>query len=115
MKNLKDWCEGGKSGSSENIEDREVLTCIFYIGNSFKLEKEGYKCIEGYSLSKEEIVAQHKDVFGIIIRSRLRIDSNFIACFSDLTFIARACVPKLPEIPPKSILRNSRFSSNARR
>jgi D-3-phosphoglycerate dehydrogenase len=55
-----------------------------------QLEKEGYKCIEGYSLSKEEIVAQHKDVFGIIIRSRLRIDSNFIACFSDLTFIARA-------------------------
>ena len=29
LKNLKDWCEGGKSGSSENIEDREVLTELF--------------------------------------------------------------------------------------
>jgi hypothetical protein len=25
----KDWCEGGKSGSSENIEDREVLMELY--------------------------------------------------------------------------------------
>ena len=29
LKNIKDWCEGGKSGSSENIEDREILTELF--------------------------------------------------------------------------------------
>jgi len=29
LKKIKDWCEGGVSGSSENIEDREVLTELF--------------------------------------------------------------------------------------
>lgn len=55
-----------------------------------ELEKEGYQCIEAYSLTKETIIQHHKDLYGIVIRSRFKIDSDFIAHCKNMKFIARA-------------------------
>jgi D-3-phosphoglycerate dehydrogenase len=55
-----------------------------------ELEKEGYQCVEGYSLSKEQIIQQNIDLHGIVIRSRFKLDAHFIDHFKDLKFIARA-------------------------
>ena len=55
-----------------------------------ELEKEGFQCIEAYSLNKEEIIEQHHDLFGLVIRSRFKVDTEFIGHFKDLKFIARS-------------------------
>ncbi|MAD49989.1 MAG: hypothetical protein CMC95_01615 [Flavobacteriales bacterium] len=55
-----------------------------------ELEKEGYQCVEGYSLSKVQIIQQNIDLHGIVIRSRFKLDAHFIDHFKDLKFIARA-------------------------
>ena len=54
-----------------------------------RITKEGYSCFEGYDLS-ENIVEQHHDSYGLVIRSRIRINVNFLSYFNNLTFIARA-------------------------
>ena len=55
-----------------------------------ELEKEGYQCVEGYSLRKVQIIQQNIDLHGIVIRSRFKLDAHFIDHFKDLKFIARA-------------------------
>lgn len=55
-----------------------------------ELEKDGYQCIEGYSLSKENIRVQYPDIFGMVIRSRFELDAHFMHHFKSLKFIARA-------------------------
>ena len=55
-----------------------------------ELQKKGYSCVEGYDLSKKAIVEQHKDAYGLVIRSRISINANFLSHFNKLTFIARA-------------------------
>ena len=55
-----------------------------------ELEKEGFQCIEAYSLNKEEVIEQHHDLFGLVIRSRFKVDTEFIGHFKDLKFIARS-------------------------
>jgi len=55
-----------------------------------ELKKTSYHCIEAYSLSKEAIIKQYHDLFGIVIRSRFKIDKDFIDCFDKLKFIARS-------------------------
>tara|TARA_B100000497_G_scaffold77095_1_gene86212 strand:- start:1218 stop:2147 length:930 start_codon:yes stop_codon:yes gene_type:complete len=55
-----------------------------------ELEKEEYQCVEGYSLSKKQIIQQNIDLHGIVIRSRFKLDAHFIDHFKDLKFIARA-------------------------
>ena len=55
-----------------------------------KLQKEGYSCIEGYDLSDKAIIEQHNDIYGLVIRSRIIINANFLSHFNKLTFIARA-------------------------
>jgi D-3-phosphoglycerate dehydrogenase len=55
-----------------------------------ELQKEGCSCIEGYDLSEKAIVEQHNDVYGLVIRSRISINANFLSHFNKLTFIARA-------------------------
>ena len=55
-----------------------------------ELQKEGYSCIEGYDLSEKAIIKQHNDAFGIVIRSRISINADFLSNFNKLTFIARA-------------------------
>ena len=55
-----------------------------------ELQKEGYSCIEGYDLSEKAIIKQHNDIYGLVIRSRISINTNFLSNFNKLTFIARA-------------------------
>lgn len=55
-----------------------------------ELEKEGFHCIEAYDLSKEEVKAISSDTYGIVIRSRFKIDAPFLDACQELRFIARA-------------------------
>jgi D-3-phosphoglycerate dehydrogenase len=53
------------------------------------LESIGFTCIEDYTSSKEEIEEKIKDFDGIVIRSRFKIDKNFMDKATKLKFIAR--------------------------
>lgn len=55
-----------------------------------RLEKSGMECVSGESLSKEEILSQISDFQGIVIRSRFKVDREFIKKASSLKFIARS-------------------------
>ena len=55
-----------------------------------ELQKEGYSCVEGYDLSENAIIEQHNDIYGLVIRSRISINANYLSHFNKLTFIARA-------------------------
>ena len=55
-----------------------------------ELQKEGYSCIKGYDLSEKAIIEQHNDIYGLVIRSRISVNANFLSHFNKLTFIARA-------------------------
>lgn len=53
------------------------------------LEKAGHHNIEGYTLSKEEILEMGHLYEGIVIRSRFDIDKEFMMAMPKLKFIAR--------------------------
>ena len=53
------------------------------------LESIGFQCDTDYTSSKEEIEKTIKPYIGIIIRSRFKIDSQFIDAATSLQFIAR--------------------------
>jgi len=55
-----------------------------------ELEKENHNCDTAYNKSKTEIEKIISNYQGIIIRSRFKIDKQFIDCGSNLKFIARA-------------------------
>ena len=55
-----------------------------------ELEKENHICDTAYNKSKTEIQQIISNYQGIIIRSRFKIDKEFIDCGSNLKFIARA-------------------------
>ena len=55
-----------------------------------ELQKEGYTCVIGHELSKKAIVEQYNDVYGLVIRSRIKLDNHFLSHFKKLAFIARA-------------------------
>ncbi|MEZ7929691.1 MAG: NAD(P)-dependent oxidoreductase, partial [Flavobacteriales bacterium] len=55
-----------------------------------ELEKENHICDTAYNKSKTEIQQIISNYQGIIIRSRFKIDKQFIDCGSNLKFIARA-------------------------
>lgn len=54
------------------------------------LKQAGHICIDGSTLNREEILQQISAYDGIVIRSRLRIDRNFLEAAAHLKFIARA-------------------------
>ncbi|MDC3305355.1 hydroxyacid dehydrogenase [Flavobacteriales bacterium] len=55
-----------------------------------ELEKQNHICDTAYAKSKAEIQEIINNYQGIIIRSRFKIDKEFIDCSSNLQFIARA-------------------------
>ena len=55
-----------------------------------ELEKENHICDSAFNKSKTEIQQIISNYQGIIIRSRFKIDKQFIDCGSNLKFIARA-------------------------
>jgi D-3-phosphoglycerate dehydrogenase len=54
------------------------------------LQQHGFTCVDGYHLSKAEICSDWKAYIGIVIRSRFKIDQEFLNAASGLKFIARA-------------------------
>ncbi|TVZ25991.1 D-3-phosphoglycerate dehydrogenase [Gillisia sp. Hel_I_86] len=54
-----------------------------------ELQKAGYHNIEAYDVCKEEILANQHLFDGIVIRSRFKIDKDFIDAAPNLKFIAR--------------------------
>ena len=55
-----------------------------------ELEKENHICDTAYNKNKAEIEQIINNYHGVIIRSRFKIDKQFIDCGSNLKFIARA-------------------------
>ena len=53
------------------------------------LEHAGFECVPGYTLSRTEVLEIIKDYEGLIIRSRIQLDKEFIDCASRLKFIGR--------------------------
>ena len=53
------------------------------------LIKHGYQCIDGTELNKNQILKIISDINGIIIRSRIKIDSFFLKKCKSLKFIGR--------------------------
>jgi D-3-phosphoglycerate dehydrogenase len=54
------------------------------------LEQNGFTCVDGYSLSKDQLMGQWNGYCGLVIRSRFKIDQDFLSMSSGLKFIARA-------------------------
>ncbi|MFT6502101.1 MAG: D-3-phosphoglycerate dehydrogenase [Crocinitomicaceae bacterium] len=55
-----------------------------------RLTDAGYTCIDGSDLSDSECISLALDVVGIVIRSRFRMDSEFLEHAPNLKFIARS-------------------------
>ena len=53
------------------------------------LKEMGFEVDEGYNLSRDEILSRIDDYAGVIIRSRIPVDSEFIGAATNLKFIAR--------------------------
>ncbi len=54
------------------------------------LREAGHICIDGSSLNREELLEKVSSCEGVVIRSRIRIDRNFLENARRLKFIARA-------------------------
>ena len=55
-----------------------------------ELEKQNYICEEAYDKTREEILAIIENYEGIVLRSRIKIDEDFLSKCHNLKFIARA-------------------------
>jgi D-3-phosphoglycerate dehydrogenase len=51
---------------------------------------DGYKCIDGTTWSRAEVLLRLKGIHGIVLRSRITLDREFLDAASDLRFIARS-------------------------
>ncbi len=54
------------------------------------VSKQGFQCIDGSLKSKQELIKEINDYIGIVIRSRFRIDDEFLREAKGLKFIARS-------------------------
>lgn len=54
-----------------------------------KLNDNGFNNIEGYTLSREEVLENQHLFDGLVIRSRIEIDHDFLSRATNLKFIAR--------------------------
>ncbi len=54
------------------------------------LKQAGHICIDASSMNRQEVIGQVAACEGVVIRSRLRIDKEFLNVASRLKFIARA-------------------------
>lgn len=56
---------------------------------SRRLPALGFDCRFLYQAGREEILAQLYDCYGVVVRSRIRIDRAFLECAPELAFVAR--------------------------
>ena len=54
------------------------------------LSAKGFNCVDGTAMSEEEILNDIYNYHGIVIRSRIKIDKNFLRAAKKLIFIARS-------------------------
>ena len=57
---------------------------------SQRLSEENYQCIDGFNENIDFIYNEAPDVFGLVVRSRFRLDELFLSRFPALRFIARS-------------------------
>ena len=57
-----------------------------------RLSELGFECEAYFKTSREELLPQLSDCFGLVLRSRLRLDAELINCAENLAFIARSGV-----------------------
>ena len=57
---------------------------------SERLSKENYQCIDGFNKNIDFIYDEAPEVFGLVVRSRFRLDELFLSRFPALRFIARS-------------------------
>ena len=55
-----------------------------------QLTVHGFKCVDGSEWSRKEIMTIIGEYYGLVIRSRIKIDAELISSASSLKFIARA-------------------------
>lgn len=55
-----------------------------------RLESAGYVCVKHFKSSRSELINMLPEFFGVVIRSRITIDKEFIDAAKDLQFIARS-------------------------
>lgn len=55
-----------------------------------RLSSNGFHCVDGTKMSREEIQFELKDSFGIIIRAKFTLDKEFLNPATKLKFIARS-------------------------
>jgi D-3-phosphoglycerate dehydrogenase len=55
-----------------------------------RLENEGYQCVDATEFNKSDCIAAIEDAQGIVIRSRFRMDEDFLKNAKQLEFIARS-------------------------
>ncbi|NND76871.1 MAG: hypothetical protein HKN39_01650 [Flavobacteriales bacterium] len=55
-----------------------------------ELEKSGHQCIDGTSKQRDELKKEISDVDGVVIRSRIKMDKDFLSNATSLKFIARS-------------------------
>ncbi|MFM8950039.1 MAG: NAD(P)-dependent oxidoreductase [Bacteroidota bacterium] len=55
-----------------------------------ELQLHGFTCVDGYSACKEQLMQDWNNHIGVVIRSRFKIDHEFLQTAKGLKFIARA-------------------------
>jgi len=55
-----------------------------------RLEENGFDCHLAYSLSRQEVLDCIDQYFGVVIRSRIKIDQEILSSATNLKFIARS-------------------------
>ncbi|MFZ6051584.1 NAD(P)-dependent oxidoreductase [Halocola ammonii] len=55
-----------------------------------RLEENGFECHLAYSLSRQEVLDCIDQYFGVVIRSRIRMDEHLLSRATNLKFIARS-------------------------
>lgn len=70
---------------------------VIFIDNTYpflfqRLTELGFSCEAHYSTSREEILGQLSDCFGLVLRSRLRIDAEMLNQGKKMAFVARSGV-----------------------
>ncbi|MFM2190363.1 MAG: hypothetical protein RL491_749 [Bacteroidota bacterium] len=55
-----------------------------------ELQQHGFTCVDGYTASKEQLMHEWNNHTGLVIRSRFKINREFLQAAKGLKFIARA-------------------------
>jgi D-3-phosphoglycerate dehydrogenase len=66
-----------------------ILIDTFHSSFKKNLEQNNFECVEAYNWSREKIISELKNATGIAIRSRFKLDKDFLQHAVGIKFIAR--------------------------